>query len=89
MSSAHAAGARVKLYYTVRELSTSAPELWAFRAMRGEVVIKSPVAGGNAWLREHLRGGYDAAWHEVRPHIGGGGRGGGEGGKGGEENSHA
>jgi len=65
MSSAHAAGARVKLYYTVRELSTSAPELWAFRAMRGEVVIKSPVAGGNAWLREHLRGGYDAAWHEV------------------------
>eukprot|EP00962_Isochrysis_galbana_P039571 scaffold14203_cov99-Isochrysis_galbana.AAC.1 len=64
MSSAHAAGARVKLYYTVRELSTSAPELWAFRAMRGEVVIKSPVAGGNAWLREHLRGGYDAAWHE-------------------------
>ena len=30
---AHAVGAKVKLYYTVRELSTSATELWALRAL--------------------------------------------------------
>lgn len=63
---AHAVGAKVKLYYTVRELSTSAVELWALRALRGEVVISSKgKLAGHAWLREHLRTNYTAAWHEV------------------------
>ena len=55
---AHAAGARVKLYYTVRELSTYATELWALRALRGEVLVSSKVARGHAWLREHIRDNY-------------------------------
>lgn len=63
---AHAKGAKVKLYYTVRELSTLATELWALRALRGEVVISSKgKLAGHVWLREHLRTNYTAAWHEV------------------------
>ena len=50
----------------VRELSTAAVELWALRALRGEVLISSKgKASGHAWLREHLRANYTAAWHEV------------------------
>ena len=64
MAEAHAKGAKVKLYYTVRELSTSATEFWALRALNGEVVVTSQRAGGHAWLREHVRGNYSAAWHE-------------------------
>ncbi|KAL1519122.1 hypothetical protein AB1Y20_003386 [Prymnesium parvum] len=63
---AHAKGAKVKLYYTVRELSSNAAELWALRALRGEVIIPSKgKAAGHVWLREHLRINYTAAWHEV------------------------
>ena len=65
IETAHAAGARVKLYYTVRELSASASELWALRALKGEIIVPSPAAGGSPWLREHLRENYSAAWHEV------------------------
>ena len=62
---AHRRGAKVKLYYTVRELSASAAELWALRALRGEVIVSSGGAAGHAWLREHVRSNYTAAWHEV------------------------
>ena len=55
----------MKLYYTVRELSASAAELWALRALRGEVIVSSGGAAGHAWLREHVRSNYTAAWHEV------------------------
>ena len=56
VAEAHRLGAKVKLYYTVRELSTSAVELWALRALRGEVIIRSKTkAAGHVWLREHLR----------------------------------
>ena len=64
MAEAHAKGAKVKLYYTVRELSTSATEFWALRALSGEVIVPSRAGGGHAWLREHVRGNYSAAWHE-------------------------
>ena len=60
---AHAAGLRVKLYYTTRELSTAAAELWALRALGSEALVPG-ARGGHAWLREHLRFGYHAAWHE-------------------------
>ena len=42
IAEAHKAGARVKLYYTVREISTSMTELWALRALRGEVRARRP-----------------------------------------------
>ena len=47
VAEAHAAGARVKLYYTVRELSASAAEFWAPRRSGGR--------GGGAGTRPERR----------------------------------
>ncbi len=58
---AHQRGMRVKLYYTVRELTTRAPELWALRSLGHEVFAPGP-GGGYSWLQEHLGEDYIAAW---------------------------
>ncbi len=74
-----AAGIRTKIYYTVRELSNHAAEIWALRSLGDEVYTtglgtqmadqfaKKSVANvaqsGGSWLIEHLRNGYDPAWH--------------------------
>jgi hypothetical protein len=58
---AHAAGIRVKIYYTVRELTTRAPELWALRSLGDEVLTPGP-GGGYAWLQEHLEQTYLSGW---------------------------
>ena len=42
----------MKLYYTVRELSTSAPEIWALRSLGGEVLVPSR---GLARVRARVR----------------------------------
>ena len=42
VDSAHAAGMRVKIYYTVRELTNRAPELWALRSLGQEVLCGGP-----------------------------------------------
>ena len=66
VNSAHQKGLKVKLYYTVRELSTSVAELWALRSLDTEIFTDGP-GGGSAWLREHLVSGYQPAWHQVLP----------------------
>jgi len=59
---AHQRGMRVKIYYTVRELTNHAPELFALKSLGSEVI--APGAGGGfSWLQEHLDGDYIAAWH--------------------------
>ena len=58
---AHAADIRVKIYYTVRELTTRAPELWALRSL-GDEVLTSGRGGGYAWLQEHLEPTYLSGW---------------------------
>jgi hypothetical protein len=58
---AHARGLRVKIYYTVRELSNRAPELFALRSLGDEILSKGP-GGGFSWLQEHLATDYIAAW---------------------------
>lgn len=60
---AHAAGLRVKYYYTVRELTNWTPELFAMRAF-GEELIAPGKGGGHAWCEEHLGGNYWGAWYE-------------------------
>ena len=67
---------RVKIYYTIRELSNHAPEFWALRSLGDEVYRVGPgfhVAGqlispcgptGGSWLCEHAVTGYVPAWHE-------------------------
>jgi len=58
---AHARGMKVKIYYTVRELSNRAPELWALRSLGHEVLSSGP-GGGWAWLQEHVGGDYIPGW---------------------------
>ncbi len=62
VAGAHAQGQQVKLYYTVRELTTKAPELPVLRSLGDEVISPGP-GGGSAWLQEHLEGPYLSAWH--------------------------
>ncbi|HOC56790.1 MAG TPA: DUF6067 family protein [Verrucomicrobiota bacterium] len=57
-----AAGRKVKIYYTVRELTSHLPELWALRSLGDEVLAGGP-GGGYPWLREHLGAGYTTAWY--------------------------
>lgn len=61
IDSAHQRGFKVKIYYTVRELSNRAPELFALRSM-GEEVLSYGSGGGFSWLQEHLDSNYIAAW---------------------------
>ena len=50
---AHAKGMKVKIYYTVRELSNYVAEMWALRSLGYEVFFDGG-GGGDSWLREHL-----------------------------------
>jgi hypothetical protein len=67
IAAAHARGMRVKIYYTVRELSNHASELFALRSLGGEIFSQGK-GGGSAWLQEHLTQDYISAWHvpEIR-----------------------
>ena len=62
---AHARGMKVKIYYTVRELTNKAPELFALKSL-GDEVFSPGEGGGFSWLQEHLDGNYIAAWHVPR-----------------------
>jgi hypothetical protein len=58
---AHKRGMKVKIYYTVRELSNRSPELFALLSLGDEVLISGP-GGGFSWLQEHLEPDYLAGW---------------------------
>jgi hypothetical protein len=58
---AHARGMKVKIYYTIRELSNRCVELFALRSLGDEIFSKGP-GGGFSWLQEHLVSDYIAAW---------------------------
>jgi predicted Zn-dependent protease len=62
VDSAHARGLKAKIYYTVRELTNHAPEIFALRSLGDEVLSRGP-GGGFSWLQEHLGDDYLAAWH--------------------------
>lgn len=58
---AHTRGMKVKIYYTVRELTNRAPELFALRSLGDEIFFPGQ-GGGFSWLQEHLDPDYIAAW---------------------------
>jgi hypothetical protein len=58
---AHAKGLMVKIYYTIRELSNHAAELFALRSLGDEIFPPGP-GRGSPWLQEHLGGNYIPAW---------------------------
>ena len=62
IDSTHARGLKTKIYYTVRELTDHAPEIFALRSLGDEVLSHGP-GGGYSWLQEHLGDDYIAAWH--------------------------
>jgi len=62
IDSAHAKGLKAKIYYTVRELTNHAPEMFALRSLGDEVLSHGP-GGGFSWLQEHLGDDYIPAWH--------------------------
>jgi len=66
VSEAHGKGLKVKIYYTVRELSSHAVEIWALRSL-GNEVLSNGAGNGHSWLCEHLEGGYLPAWHQPLP----------------------
>ncbi len=59
---AHRRGMKVKIYYTVRELTNRAPELFTLLSLGHEVLAPGP-GGGPPWLREHLEQDYIAGWY--------------------------
>ena len=63
---AHAAGAKVKIYYTVRELTNHVTEMWALRSL-GHEIFTPGSGGGYPWLREHLAADYQPAWYHRFP----------------------
>jgi len=58
---AHELGLKVKIYYTVRELTNRAPELFALRSLGDEIFSDGP-GGGYSWLQEHLVSNYINGW---------------------------
>ncbi len=60
--SLHAANMRFKIYYTVRELTNHAPEIWALRSLGTEVLAGGP-AGGHSWLQENIGDNYLPGWY--------------------------
>ena len=59
----HQKGCKVKLYYTLRELTSAFPELWAIRSL-GTEILRGGDGGGFPWCREHLVSGYTPQWYQ-------------------------
>lgn len=68
---AHDENMRLKIYYTVRELTAHAPEVHAILSLDGEIFSQRKpnnnkrnygTNGGYPWLQEHLDTTYMAAW---------------------------
>jgi hypothetical protein len=58
----HATGMKVKIYYTVRELSNHVAEEYALRSL-GTEILAGGSGGGFPWLREHLGSDYTPQWY--------------------------
>lgn len=59
----HKKGCKVKMYYTLRELSNAVSEIWAIRSL-GHEILRGGDGNGYAWLREHLVTDYTPQWYE-------------------------
>jgi hypothetical protein len=65
VAEAHQKGLKVKIYYTIRELSNHAAELFALRSL-GDEIFPAGKGGGDAWLQEHLEANYIPGWFVAR-----------------------
>lgn len=62
----HDEGIKIKLYYTVRELTNHVVEWAALRSLGTEVLGDGP-GGGYPWLREHFGDHYTPQWYDRLP----------------------
>lgn len=62
----HSLGRKVKLYYTIRELTNYAAEIHALRSLGHEIFV-SGVGYGLPWHCEHLIDDYKPAWYVELP----------------------
>lgn len=62
----HAHDRKVKLYYTIRELSNYATEIFALKSLNNEILASGP-GYGLPWHTEHLIDGYKPAWYTEMP----------------------
>ena len=76
---ANALGLLVRFYYTVRELSSRAWEIFAFKALQGELLVEQDpyvivqpgyahawnTHGGSAFLHQHGGASYAACWQQT------------------------
>ena len=58
----HNKGLKVKLYYTIRELTDYVSEIYALHSLNHEIMAAGP-GGGAPWLCEHLVEDYWPAWY--------------------------
>jgi len=67
----HQAGKQVGLYYTTRELTVNAPEIWAFRSLNDEIIYPGPgkdvrtvinPKGPHPWLVNRFKENFIPAW---------------------------
>ena len=61
IAKAHDSGLKVKIYYTVRELSIHSIELFALKSLGDEIFARGD-GGGPAWCLEHLEQNYIGGW---------------------------
>lgn len=59
----HTDGCKMKIYYTIRELTNATTEIWALRSL-GEEILRGGNGGGYPWLREHLVSDYTPQWYQ-------------------------
>ncbi len=62
----HSKGQKVKIYYTIRELTNYTTEIWALRSL-GDEILGDGQGGGYMWLREHFINGYRPQWYQYFP----------------------
>jgi hypothetical protein len=62
----HEKGQKVKIYYTIRELTNYTTEIWALRSL-GDEILGNGKGGGYPWLREHFVSGYRPQWYQHFP----------------------
>jgi hypothetical protein len=59
----HGKGQKVKIYYTIRELTNYTTEIWALRSL-GDEILGNGDGGGYTWLREHFISCYRPQWYQ-------------------------
>jgi hypothetical protein len=59
----HSHGMKVKIYYTIRELTNYVTEVWALRSL-GTEILAGGDGGGYTWLREHFVDNYSPSWYQ-------------------------